>query len=227
MTQSTPQPSGATAARAAADSLSAGHRIGWLSMLRPAVALFVIMTVLAGIVYPLMVTGIARLLFPWQANGSLINRAGQHVLSGRQAVGSALIGQYFNQPWYFWPRPSATSPMPYNAAASGGSNTGPTNPALIQNVKARVATLHAADPGNKQPIPVDLVTSSGSGLDPDESIAAAYYQIPRIASLRHIAPAKLKDLVKRYTVGRSLGVFGEKTVNVLELNLALDRAYPH
>ncbi|NNM88161.1 MAG: potassium-transporting ATPase subunit KdpC [Phycisphaerae bacterium] len=196
-------------------------------MLRPAIVLFVIMTVLSGIIYPLVVTGIAHLFFPWQAEGSLVNRAGQHVLSGGQAAGSALIGQYFDQPWYFWPRPSATSSMPYNAAASGGSNTGPTNPVLIQNVKVRVAALHAADPGNKQPVPVDLVTTSGSGLDPDESIAAAYYQIPRIARLRHIAPAKLKDMVDHYIVGRPLDILGEKTVNVLELNLALDQKYPY
>ncbi len=226
MTKFTPQPDMTGPVPATIHSTSAPHGEGWLSMLRVAVTLFVIMTLLAGIVYPLLVTQIARLFFPWQAHGSLINHAGQHVLSGRQAAGSILIGQYFSHPWYFWPRPSATSPMPYNAAASGGSNTGPTNPALIVNIKARVAALHAADPGNKQPIPVDLITSSGSGLDPDESIAAAYYQIPRIARLRHIPPAKLKALVNRCIIERSLDVFGQRAVNVLELNLALDRAYP-
>ncbi len=227
MTQCPPQANLTGTEPAAATPVTACHPEGWLSMLRSAVVLFAIMTVLGGIIYPLVVTGIATLFFPWQAHGSLINRSGQHVLSGHQAVGSALIGQYFNKPWYFWPRPSATSPMPYNAAASGGSNTGPTNPALIANVKARIAALQAADPGSKQPVPVDLVTSSGSGLDPEESIAAAYYQIPRIARLRHIAPAKLKAMVNNHIVGRSLGVLGERTVNVLELNLALNRKYPY
>ncbi len=227
MSEFTPQANLTRPKPAAAESATAGHPEGWLAMLRSAVVLFLIMTVLTGIIYPLVVTAIAQMVFPWQANGSLINHAGQHVLSDRQAVGSALIGQYFNQPWYFWPRPSATSPMPYNAAASGGSNTGPTNPALVKNVAARIAVLQAADPGNKQPVPVDLVTSSGSGLDPEESIAAAYYQIPRIARLRHIAPAKLKAMVNNYIVGRSLGILGERTVNVLELNLALNRKYPY
>ncbi len=200
---------------------------GFLTMLRAALVLLTFCTVLTGIVYPLAITGIARVLFPWQAAGSLINRKGQPTLHRRSAIGSAQIGQYFNQPWYFWPRPSATSPVPYNAAASGGSNLGPTNPTLIAHIKQRVQALRNADIGNSAPIPVDLLTSSASGLDPDESVAAAYYQIPRIARLRRMSPRRLKKLIARYTSGPQFGLLGEKVVNVLELNLALDRAAPY
>ena len=177
--------------------------------------LLLIFTVLTGLIYPLVVTGIAQLVFPSQANGSLI-------VSNGQTVGSSLIGQQFDDPKYFWGRISATGPYPYNAAASSGSNLGPTNPALLDEVKARIAALKAADPTNTQPIPVDLGTSSGSGLDPDISIAAALYQLPRVAKARGISETALRTLVDKYTQGRQLGFLGEARVNVLELNLALD-----
>ncbi len=185
------------------------------SQIRPAVMALLVFMVLTGLVYPLVVTGIAQLVFPHQANGSLIIRNGQ-------TAGSGLIGQQFTDPRYFWGRLSATGPYPYNAAASSGSNLGPTNPALLDEVKARIAALKAADPGNTQPIPVDLVTSSGSGLDPDISVAAALYQIPRVARLRGLSDATVHLLVDQYTQGRQLGFLGEPRVNVLELNLALD-----
>jgi K+-transporting ATPase ATPase C chain len=178
-----------------------------------------IFTVLTGLVYPLVVTGIALLVFPAQANGSLIVRNGQ-------TVGSALIGQQFTDPRYFWGRLSATAPVPYNAAASSGSNLGPANPALLDEVKARIALLKVADPANTQPIPVDLVTSSGSGLDPDISVAAALYQIPRVARLRGLSETAVRTLVNQFTQGRQLGFLGEPRVNVLELNLALDGIKP-
>jgi potassium-transporting ATPase KdpC subunit len=181
--------------------------------------LLLIFTVLTGLLYPLSVTGLARLFFPRQANGSLI-------LRGSQALGSTLIGQQFDDPKYFWGRPSATSPYPYNAAASSASNLGPTNPALLGEVKARIAALKAADPGNTLPIPVDLVTSSASGLDPDISIAAALYQLPRVARLRGLSETILRAQVKQFTLGRQLGLLGEPRVNVLELNLALDGIKP-
>ncbi|MDD5271486.1 MAG: potassium-transporting ATPase subunit KdpC [Methylovulum sp.] len=184
--------------------------------LKPAVMLFVILTVLTGVVYPALVTGLAQLLFPGQANGSLI------VAENGKTSGSGLIGQPFSSPGHFWGRPSATGPFPYNAGASSGSNLGPTNPALVDAVKARVEALKAADPDNKLPVPVDLITASGSGLDPHISPAAAAYQIPRIAKARKIAPAKLSDLVQAHTEGRQWGLFGEPRVNVLSLNLALD-----
>jgi K+-transporting ATPase ATPase C chain len=174
---------------------------------------------MTGVLYPLVVTGIAQLVFPRQANGSLI------VQNGR-TVGSALIGQQFTDPGYFWGRLSATSPYPYDAAASSGSNLGPTNPALLDEVKARIAALKAADPGNTQLIPVDLVTSSGSGLDPDISVAAALYQIPRVARLRGLSQSAVRALVDQYTRGRTLGFLGEPRVNVLQLNLALDGLKP-
>lgn len=174
-----------------------------------------IFTILTGLVYPLVVTGIAQLVFPAQANGSLIVRNGQ-------TVGSSLIGQSFDNPKYFWGRLSATGQVPYNAAASSGSNLGPTNPALLDEIKARIAALKAADPSNTQPIPVDLVTSSGSGLDPNISIAAALYQIPRVARLRGMSESALRALVDQVTQGRQLGFLGEPRLNVLELNLALD-----
>jgi K+-transporting ATPase ATPase C chain len=189
------------------------------SQIRPALMVLLIFTVLTGLVYPLVVTGIALLVFPAQANGSLIVRNGQ-------TVGSALIGQQFTDPRYFWGRLSATAPVPYNAAASSGSNLGPANPALLDEVKARIALLKVADPANTQPIPVDLVTSSGSGLDPDISVAAALYQIPRVARLRGLSETAVRTLVNQFTQGRQLGFLGEPRVNVLELNLALDGIKP-
>jgi K+-transporting ATPase ATPase C chain len=185
------------------------------NQVRPALMALLIFTVLTGLVYPLVVTGIAQLVFPHQANGSLIVRNGQ-------TVGSTLIGQSFDDPKYFWGRLSATGPFPYNAAASSGSNLGPSNPALLDAVKARIAALKSADPTNTQLIPVDLVTASGSGLDPNISIAAALYQIPRVARLRGLSETAVRALVDKFTQGRTFGFLGEPRVNVLELNLALD-----
>ncbi len=186
-----------------------------LAHLRISLLMLLVFTVLTGVLYPLAVTGIAQAVFPRQANGSLIRQHGQ-------VIGSALIGQPFRSPRYFWSRPSATAPFPDNSLASGGSNLGPTNPVLLQQVKARIAALHAADPSQHAPIPVDLVTASGSGLDPDISPAAALYQVPRIARLRHLSEQRVRALVTRYTTLRQLGFLGEPRVNVLELNLALD-----
>lgn len=186
-----------------------------LKEIRPAVVSFLLLTLLAGIAYPLLVTGISQLTMPAKANGSLIMRDGK-------PVGSSLIGQSFSDPKYFWSRPSATGPMPNNAASSGGSNQGPTNPALLDAVKARVQALRDADPGNTQPVPVDLVTASASGLDPHISPAAAEYQLARVARVRNLAPDSLRKLVVEHTAGRQFGVLGEPRVNVLELNLALD-----
>jgi len=185
------------------------------TLLRPAIVLFLVLTVITGLIYPLVVTAIAQVLFPQQANGSLIVKNGQ-------AVGSKLIGQPFDNPKYFWGRPSATGPFPYNAAASSGSNLGPTNPALTDAVKARLNTLKAADSTNTQPVPVDLVTTSASGLDPHISPAAAAYQVTRVARARGLDESAVRQLVAQYTEGRDLGVLGEPRVNVLELNLALD-----
>ena len=186
-----------------------------LKELKPAIISFLVLTLITGIVYPLVITGIAQGLMPEQANGSLIVKDGK-------PVGSALIGQNFNDPNYFWGRPSATGPMPYNAAASSGSNLGPTNPALIDAVKARVKALRDADPGNTAPIPVDLVTASGSGLDPEISPAAAEYQVQRVARVRGLPVKEVRRLVRAHTEDRQFGVLGERRVNVLQLNLALD-----
>ncbi len=185
------------------------------SLIRPAIVLFLIMTVITGLVYPLVVTGISQVVFPAQANGSVIEKNGQ-------AAGSRLIGQSFSDPKYFWSRPSATSPQPYNGVASTGSNQGPLNPALTDAVKSRIDALRQADPTNTAPVPVDLVTASASGLDPDISVAAAEYQAARVARVRGIAPDAVRALVAEHTQGRFLGVIGEPRVNVLELNLALD-----
>jgi potassium-transporting ATPase KdpC subunit len=185
------------------------------ALLRPALALFVLLTLLTGIVYPLLVTVLARLLFPAEAAGSLIQRDGR-------AVGSALIGQNFADPGHFWGRPSATTPQPYNGTASEASNLGPLNAALTHAVKQRIAALRAADSGNPAPIPVDLVTASGSGLDPHISVAAADYQAARVARARALPLPRIRALIAARTEGRLLGVIGEPRVNVLELNLALD-----
>jgi len=187
-----------------------------LKHFRPAVILLLIFTVLTGVVYPAVVTGLAQLLFPNQANGSLMAGANGNT------IGSRLIGQPFNSPGYFWGRPSATSPFPYNASASSGSNLGPSNPALLEAVKARVAALQAADPDNKAAVPADLVTASGSGLDPHISPAAAEYQLNRVAQARHLPTEKLRGLVAAHTEMRQWGMFGEPRVNVLMLNMALD-----
>lgn len=183
--------------------------------LRPLLVLFLLLSILTGLVYPLVVTGLAQTLFPAQAAGSLVYRDGK-------PVGSALIGQHFSDPKHFWGRPSATGPMPYNASASGGANLGPLNPALTEAVQARVAALRAADPGNTLPVPVDLVTSSASGLDPHISLAAARYQTARVAKARQLPADKVAALVEEQAERPWLGFFGEAQVNVLRLNLALD-----
>lgn len=185
------------------------------ALLRPAVTLFAALTVLTGVAYPLAVTGVGQLLFPNSANGSIVTVNGE-------AVGSALIGQQFSAPGHFWGRPSATGPYPYNAAASSGSNLGPLNPALSDAVKARVETLKAADPGNEQPVPIDLVTASGSGLDPQISLAAAHYQASRVAKARNLPVEQVKTLIEQHAKRPWLGIFGEPRVNVLALNLALE-----
>lgn len=184
-------------------------------VLRPALTLFAVLSLVTGLLYPLAVTGVAQTAFPHQANGSLITRGGK-------AVGSELIGQSFTEPGHFWGRPSATAPMPYNASASGGSNLGPTNPALTDAVKARIEALRAADPGNTRPLPVDLVTASASGLDPHISPAAADYQATRVAKARGRPLAQVQALVQQHTESPWLGLLGEPRVNVLALNLALD-----
>jgi K+-transporting ATPase ATPase C chain len=192
-----------------------------IRQIKPALTLFVLMTLLTGVLYPLVVTGIAQVIFPIQANGNLIENNGE--LSGSQ-----LIGQYFTDPEYFWGRPSATSGSPYNAfnpvsmTGSSGSNLGPLSQTLVDTVRKRVELLQTADPGNTLPIPVDLVTASASGLDPDISVAAAYYQVPRVARLRGISEAAVRILVDQYTTGRQFGFLGEPRVNVMLLNLALN-----
>ena len=192
-----------------------------VSQLRPALLMLLILTVITGVIYPLVVTGIAQVVFPHQANGSLIDIDGK-------TYGSELIGQQFDDPKYFLGRLSATGDFPYNAfnaetlTGSSGSNYGPLNPALMDAVQARIDALQAADPGNRLPIPVDLVTASGSGLDPDISVAAALYQVHRVAQARGLSETQVKSLVDKYTQGRQFGFLGEPRVNVLELNLALD-----
>jgi len=186
------------------------------SILRPALVLFAVLTLICGVLYPFAVTGIAQAAFPAAANGSLLEKDGQ-------VVGSSLLGQQFSAPGYFWGRPSATGPMPNNGAGSGGSNQGPLNPALQEAVKGRVAALRAADPGNTAPVPVDLVTASGSGLDPEISLAGARYQAARVARARGLAPQRVNAMIEQHTRLRALGLFGEARVNVLALNLDLDQ----
>ncbi|HEY2895096.1 MAG TPA: potassium-transporting ATPase subunit KdpC [Pirellulales bacterium] len=187
---------------------------------RPAVLYLVVMTLLTGVIYPLFVTAVGQLVFSDQASGSLVYEDGR-------LVGSALVGQPFDDPKYFWGRPSATSPMPYNAAASSGSNLGPTEQKLAAALKSRAGALRQADPSNQSPPPVDLLTASGSGLDPHISPAAAEYQIGRVAKVRGISPDAVRDLVQQATEGRQLGFLGEPRVNVLRLNLQLDRMSSH
>lgn len=186
----------------------------WKS-LRTSLISILLFTVITGLIYPLLVTGIAQLIFPGKANGSLLTKNGK-------PVGSELIGQVFTSPKYFWSRPSATSPFEYNAGASSGSNYGPLNPVLLEAVGKRMKKLKDADSLNSKPVPVDLVTASGSGLDPHISVAAAFYQLPRVARSRHMSEDQVRSLVDKYTEGRQLGILGETRVNVLKLNLALD-----
>jgi K+-transporting ATPase ATPase C chain len=186
-----------------------------MDQLKPAVLMLLWLILLTGVAYPLLVTGIAQAVFPAQANGSLVVRNGK-------VVGSGLIGQPFDDPRYFWGRPSATAPHAYNVGASAGSNLGPLNPSLHEAAKARIEALRAADPGNAAPVPVDLVTASGSGLDPHVSPAAALYQARRVARVRGLDEAVVRRLVADHTEGRQLGILGEPRVNVLRLNLALD-----
>jgi K+-transporting ATPase ATPase C chain len=186
-----------------------------LRQLKIALIFLGIFTIITGIIYPLFVTGIAQAFFHRQANGSLIEENGAN-------FGSELIGQPFSDPKYFWGRLSATAPFPYNAAASSGSNYGPSNPALLEAAQARIDALKAADPDNTQPIPVDLVTFSASGLDPDISVAAADYQVSRVARYRGLSVEQVKALVNQFTEGRQFGILGEPRVNVLQLNMALD-----
>lgn len=186
------------------------------SELRPLFVLFAVLTLITGVAYPLVVTGIAQVMFPREAHGSLV------MSKDGKAVGSELIGQPFSDPRHFWSRPSATSPQPYNGGSSGGSNLGPTNPALADAVKGRVEALRVADPGNPSPVPIDLVTASGSGLDPHISVAAANYQVNRVAKARGLPPDRVRQLVEANTEGKSLGFLGEPRVNVLRLNLAVD-----
>ena len=184
-------------------------------LIRSAIVMLLVMTVITGVAYPLAVTGLAQVLFPSQANGSLIVKDGK-------PVGSTLIGQSFDDPKYFWGRPSATSPQPNNGTSSSASNQGPTNPALTDAVKQRIEALHAADPNNTALVPVDLVTASGSGLDPEISPAAAEYQVARVAKVRGLSESQVRAMVAMATAGRQFGMLGEPRVNVLKLNLALD-----
>jgi len=189
------------------------------TLIRPAMASLLVLTLLTGVIYPLVVTVVAALVFPRQAAGSLLEVNGQ-------VRGSTLIGQEFSGPGFFWSRPSATAEHPYNAASSGGSNLGPSNPALVEAVHVRIAALRAADPENTAPVPVDLVTASASGLDPHLSVAAAQYQVHRVAKARGLSPDSVGALVRRYTEPRQFGVLGEPRVNVLSLNLALEGLVP-
>ncbi len=204
------------------DKLRSDIKAHWFSNLlrqaRSALILFGILTLLTGVLYPLLITGIAQLALPWQANGSLL-------VENNQIIGSALIGQHFSDPGYFWSRPSSTAPVPYNAAASSGSNYGPTNPLYWNTVKIRIAELNAADPENTLTIPVDLVTASGSGLDPDISPYAAFYQAHRIAKARQLPEASIQALITALTQPRFGYILGESRVNVLQLNRALDAQY--
>ncbi|QZA76399.1 potassium-transporting ATPase subunit KdpC [Deefgea tanakiae] len=187
-----------------------------LQQLRPALVIFTALTLITGVAYPLAVTGIAKVFFPQQAAGSLIEQNGK-------VVGSSLIGQSFSDTKYFWSRPSATGPMAYNGSASSGSNLGPTNPVLLKAVSDRVAAMKAAHPAQSNPVPLDLVTTSASGLDPHISPAAASYQLERVANARKLSPTQVAQLVSEHTAGKQWGILGEPVVNVLELNLALDR----
>ncbi|WP_207001368.1 potassium-transporting ATPase subunit KdpC [Trinickia mobilis] len=187
------------------------------TLFRPMIVIFAVLAAITGLAYPAVMTAFGQAVFNQQANGSMLEKDGK-------VVGSSLMGQQFDAPQYFWGRLSATSPMPYNPLSSGGSNTGPTNPALADEVKGRIAALKAAGTDVSKPVPVDLVTSSGSGLDPEISPAAAQYQIARVAKARKMSEADVAALVDKYTKGRQLGVLGEPRVNVLELNLALDEA---
>jgi K+-transporting ATPase ATPase C chain len=187
----------------------------FVKFIRPAISLLVLMTLLLGLVYPLVITGLAKIAFPRQAEGSLIYKDGK-------LIGSTLIGQSFSDPKYFWGRPSATTPQPYNGLASSGSNLGPLNPALLDQVKANAKALHDADPDNRRLVPVDLVTASASGLDPDISPAAARYQAARVARARNLPLDHVETLIKSHQRGRLFGFIGEGRINVLELNLALD-----
>ncbi|GAB2912172.1 potassium-transporting ATPase subunit KdpC [Paraburkholderia jirisanensis] len=189
------------------------------SMFRPLIVLFVVLTAITGLAYPAVMTGFGQVVFNHQSNGSILEQDGK-------VVGSELIGQQFDAPKYFWGRLSATSPMPYNAAGSSASNIGPLNSALTDEVKGRLDALKAAGTDMSQPVPVDLVTSSGSGLDPEITPAAAAYQVARVAKVRNLQQADVQALVDRYTTGRTFGLIGEPRVNVLKLNLALD-AMPH
>ena len=182
---------------------------------RPALVVFTLLTLLTGVVYPVLISVIGGFAFPTQARGSVIERNGE-------SVGSVLLGQPFSSPRYFWSRPSATATHAYNGGASSGSNQGPTNPALAEAVAARIAALRAADPGNDAPVPIDLVTASGSGLDPHISPAAAEYQVARVARERGLSVERVRELVAEATSGRTFGILGEPRVHVLELNLALD-----
>lgn len=186
------------------------------SILRPAIVLFAVLTLICGVLYPVAVTGIAQAAFPAAANGGLVEKDGE-------VVGSSLIGQQFTAPGYFWGRPSATGPMPNNGGGSSGSNQGPLNPALQEAVKGRIAALREADPGNTALVPVDLVSASGSGLDPEISLAAAQYQAARVARARGLSQERVNALVEQHTQLRALGLFGEPRVNVLTLNLDLDK----
>jgi len=185
-----------------------------IKTLRNAFGLFLVLTLVTGVMYPLAVTGIAAVAMPARASGSVVTRDGK-------TIGSELLGQSFTDAKYFWGRPSATGPQPYNGGASSGSNLSPTNPALLDAIRARVVALRAVDPGNTAPVPVDLVTASGSGLDPHISPAAALYQVPRVARERGIPEIELRALVAEHTEGRTLGILGEPRVNVLALNMAM------